>query len=79
MISCNGSMNFDSVPRFIENVSKEQVKQKSFYLSLKADATKTSDCHLNTICNELFCNSEIKCVKISFREHLIAMLRLLNI
>jgi len=50
------------------NMIQEQTKQQVFYLPTNPTAENIADYLLNTVCNELFCNSDVKCVKIKVQE-----------
>lgn len=50
--------------KLIEN----ETKQKVFYLPSNPTAENIADYLLNVVCQELFCSSEVKCVKIKVSE-----------
>jgi 6-pyruvoyltetrahydropterin/6-carboxytetrahydropterin synthase len=50
------------------SIIESETKQKVFYLPTNPTAENIADYLLNTVCNELFYNSDVKCVKIKVYE-----------
>lgn len=54
----------ESLGKIIEN----ETKQKVFYLPSNPTAENIAEYLLNVVCAELFCNEDVKCVKIKVSE-----------